>query len=115
MRAWHPACFRLSRVFAMRCVVHVRRSFDLSGQHYVLRLYPQFRWDERRAERFTSAGSLVERLEDLGVQRMDPGRSFPNLGGILDAVWNNIDVPREIFESFGRPGRAVADHTFAVA
>lgn len=100
----------------MRCVIHVRRSFDLSGQHFVLRLYPQFRWHERRAENFTDAGSLVERLADLGVARLDPGRSFPNLGGILDAMWNNIDVSRDTFESFGRPGRVVAaDHTFVAA
>jgi hypothetical protein len=88
----------------MRCVVHIRRSFDLSGQHFVLRLYPQFLWDERRAESFTSAKALVERLTALGVPRMDPVRSFPNLGGILDAKWDNIDVPKETFDEFGRLG-----------
>ena len=93
----------------MRCVIHVRRSFDLSGQHFVLRLYPQFRWHERRAESFTDAGSLVDRLADLGVARLDPGRSFPNLGGALDAMWDNIEVPREMFDGFGRSGRAVVE------
>jgi hypothetical protein len=100
----------------MRCVVHVRRSFDLSGQHYVLRLYPQFRWDERRAESFTNARGLVERLAVLGVPKMDPGRSFPELGGVLDAVWTNIEVPRETFASFGRGGwRAMNGGTLVFA
>jgi hypothetical protein len=88
--------------FVMRCVIHVRRSFDLSGEHFVLRLYPQFRSEKRRAETFTSARSLVKRLTALGVPEMDPWRSFPDLGGNLDAVWTNIDVPGETFEEFGR-------------
>lgn len=88
----------------MRCVIQVRRSFDVGGEHFVLRLYPQFRPDERRVERFTSAPLLVERLAALGVPRMDPFRSFPNLGGVLDAIWTNVEVPQRLFEIFGRFG-----------
>jgi hypothetical protein len=100
----------------MRCVIQVRRSFDISGQHFVLRVYPQFRAEDRRAESFTSPVSLVERLGYLGVPRMDPVQSFPNLGGALDAVWSNIEVPDGVFEDFGRFGgitygsRIVGEH-----
>lgn len=86
----------------MRCVIHVRRSFDFCGQHFVLRLYPQFLTDKRRCENFNSAQSLVERLAALGVPRMDPDRSFPDVGGLLDAMWTNIEVPQETFERFGK-------------
>jgi hypothetical protein len=88
----------------MRCVIHVRRSFDVSGQHFVLRVYPQFRLEERRAESFTDSKFLVERLAMLGVPKLDPARSFPDLGGALDAIWTNVSVPEETFESFGRFG-----------
>lgn len=88
----------------MRCVIQVRRSFDVSGQHFVLRVYPQYRPEERLAESFTNSRALVERLTALGVPKMDPVRSFPNLGGALDALWTNIDVPDEAYERFGRFG-----------
>ena len=60
--------------------------------------------EERRAESFTNSRMLVERLAALGVPKMDPVRSFPNLGGALDAVWTNIEVSEETFENFGRFG-----------
>ncbi|MDP9050418.1 MAG: hypothetical protein M3O31_06785 [Acidobacteriota bacterium] len=88
----------------MRCVIQVRRSFDISGQHFVVRVYPQFKAEDRRAESFTSAFLLVERLGYLGVPKMDPVRSFPNLGGALDAIWSNVEVPEGVFENFGRFG-----------
>jgi len=91
-------------VLLMRCVVQVRRSFDMSGQHFVLRVYPQFRLEERRSESFTSTAALVERLAALGVPRMDPGRSFPGGGGVLDAIWTSVEVPQETFEGFGNGG-----------
>jgi hypothetical protein len=100
----------------MRCVVHVRRSFDLCGQHFVLRLYPEFMTEKRRSESFTSAQSLVERLEALGVPRMDPGRSFPDdVGGLLDAMWTNIEVPQNTFESFGKNGSRSSSEDSPVA
>jgi hypothetical protein len=105
----------------MRCVIQVRRSFDIGGQHFVLRLYPQYHAEERRAESFTNTRTLVERLLALGVPKMDPVRSFPNLGGVLDAVWTDIEVPQGTFERFGRFGgtafgeRSLGDHTPAAA
>jgi hypothetical protein len=93
----------------MRCVVHLRRSFDLGGQHFVLRLFREFDWESRRSERFTSSLTLVERLASLGLPRMDPGRCFPEKGGGLDAVWTNIEVPQAVLEDFGRTdGRVVS-------
>jgi hypothetical protein len=80
-----------------------------------LRLYPQFRLEERRSETFTSPIPLVERLLTLGVSEMDPGKSFPKLGGALDAMWSNVEIPRETFQSFGRAVRALADHALAAA
>jgi hypothetical protein len=91
-------------VWIMRCVIQVRRSFDVSGQHFVLRVYPQYRSEERHAESFTNSRTLVERLATLGVPKMDPIRSFPNLGGVLDAIWTNIEVPDGAYEKFGRFG-----------
>jgi hypothetical protein len=74
----------------------------MGGQHFVLRVYPQFRWEERRSENFTRSELLVERLAELGVPRMDPGRSFPEAGGTLDAVWTNVEVPESTLDGFGR-------------
>jgi hypothetical protein len=88
----------------MRCVVHLRRSFSVGGQHYVLRVYPQFQWEERRSESFVSSEALVERLALLGVPRMDPKKSFPRVGGTLDAVWTNVEIPDETLEGFGKSG-----------
>ena len=85
----------------MRCVVHVRRSFDITGQHFVLRVYPEFRSEERRSENFTSTEMLVDRLASLGVEGLDPARSFPG-GGSLDAMWTNIEVPQVTLEGFGK-------------
>jgi hypothetical protein len=76
----------------------------MGGQHFVVRVYPQFRPEERRSESFTSTRMLVERLVVLGVPRMDPDKSFPDAGGILDAVWTSVDVPLETFAGFGRVG-----------
>ena len=90
----------------MRCVVQVRRSFDMGGQHFVVRVYPQCRPEERRSESFTSTRMLVERLVALGVPRMEPDKSFPNGGGILDAVWTSVDVPLEMLGSFGGASRS---------
>lgn len=87
----------------MRHVVHVRRSFDMGGQHFVLRVYPEFRPEERRWESFTSAERLVKRLAELGVAGMNNvARSFPDGGGVLDAVWTNVEVPQEALECFGK-------------
>ena len=87
----------------MRCVVHVRRSFDLAGQHFVLRVYPQFLPEERARESFTSAQRLVQRLADLGVAGIrDAEESFPKGVGSLDAIWTNVDVPTKTLEDFGR-------------
>ena len=87
----------------MRYVVHIRRSFDMGGQHFVLRVYPEFRPEERRRESFTSAERLVKRLSELGIAGMDnAAKSFPEGGGVLDAVWTNVEVPPETLKSFGK-------------
>lgn len=86
----------------MRCVVHIRRSFDSGGQHFVLRVYPQFRPEMRERESFTSAERLVERLAELGVAGMNnAAMRFPEGGGVLDAVWTNVEVPQETLDGFG--------------
>jgi hypothetical protein len=76
----------------------------MGGQHFVVRVYPQFRPEERRSESYTSTRTMVERLVALGVPRMDPDKSFPDAGGILDAVWTSVDVPSETFTGFGGLG-----------
>jgi hypothetical protein len=91
----------------MRCVIQVRRSFDLGGQHFVLRLFREFDWESRRAERFTSSRALVERLTVLGLPKMDPVRCFPEKGEGLDATWTNVEVPQEMLDGFGRAGGPV--------
>jgi hypothetical protein len=99
----------------MRCVVQLRRSFSVGGQHFVLRVYPQFRWEDRRSESFTSSELLVERLAALGVPRMDPQKSFPRVGGTLDAVWTNVEVAEETLEGFGRVGSRLAGGVAPIA
>jgi hypothetical protein len=86
----------------MRYVVQIRRSFDLGGQHFVLRVYPEFQPEKRRWESFTSAERLVERMSSLGVPGMNhAARSFSG-GGVLGAVWTNVEVPQETLEGFGK-------------
>jgi hypothetical protein len=74
----------------------------MAGRHFVLRVYPQFRPEERRQESFTNSVLLVDRLVELGVPRMDPARSFPDGSGILDAAWTNVEVQQETLEGFGK-------------
>jgi len=73
----------------------------MSGQHSVLRVYPDFRTEERRSESFTTTQMLVERLSALGVKGLDPVRSFPGTGS-LDAMWTNVEVPQGTLEAFGK-------------
>jgi hypothetical protein len=75
----------------------------------VLRLFPEFEWESRRSERFTSAQKLVERLSALGLQKMDPKRCFPERAGGLDATWTNVEVPRAVVDGFGRYGGVTID------
>lgn len=74
----------------------------MAGRHFVVRVYPQFKSEERRQESFTDSERLVDRLVELGVPRMNPVRSFPDAGGVLDAVWTNVDVPPQTLDGFGR-------------
>jgi hypothetical protein len=73
----------------------------LSGQHFVLRVYPEFRPEERRSESYTSTVLLVNRLSELGVKGLDPARSFPGCGS-LDAMWTNVEVDKVMLERFGK-------------
>lgn len=75
----------------------------MSGQHFVVRVYPEFRPEERLSESFTSAERLVRRLAELGVPGMnDTEGGFSNGNGVLDAVWTNVEVPQETLECFGK-------------
>jgi hypothetical protein len=49
----------------------------------------------------------------LGVPKMDPVASFPDLGGALDAVWTNVEVPADMFEDFGHMGSRALDSLVA--
>jgi hypothetical protein len=88
----------------MQCVVHVRKSFDFCGDHFVLRLFPHSAPGERRSESFTSVGAMLNRLLELGVSSEYVKVEFARLGGMCDAVWTNIETPRAMFESFGGAG-----------
>ena len=86
----------------MRYVVQIRRSLDLGGLHFVLRLYPEFQPEKRLWESFTSAESLVERMASLGVPGMNNAAHNFSGAGVLDAVWTNVEVPQETLETFGK-------------
>jgi hypothetical protein len=72
--------------------------------HFVLRLLPLFSSGEnaRKVETFTSEGTLLRRLIGMGLPEIYMGRSFANLRAGLDAAWNDIEIPQDAFEVFGR-------------
>jgi hypothetical protein len=91
----------------MRCVVHIRKSVDYPGQHFVLRLFPLYTSDfeERRpVETFNTEESLSERLTGIGLPRAYMAATFSNLYGGSDAMWTNIEIAQATFDQFGRAG-----------
>ena len=90
----------------MRCVVHVRKSLDFAGQHFVLRLFPLYESDSdeqrRLVETFTNEGSLSRRLTGIGLPRAYVAATFSNLNDDSDAMWTNVDISQENFEQFGK-------------
>jgi hypothetical protein len=87
----------------MRCTVHIRKSFDYGGTHFVLRLFPSYCSEGgRKAETFTSEGTLARRLIEMGLPEVYAGRGLANLRVGGDASWTNVEIAEEIFESFGR-------------
>ncbi len=88
----------------MRCIVHIRKSLDYPGMHFVLRLLPLDSSPEngRKVETFTSEGTLLRRLIAMGLPEIYTGRSFANLRAGLDAAWNDIEIPQETYERFGK-------------
>ena len=92
----------------MRCIVHIRKSFDTTGMHFALRLLPLYSAERssseglRKVETFTSEGELSQRLIGMGLPRVYMGRSFSNLREGLDAMWTDIEMAQEVFDGFGR-------------
>jgi hypothetical protein len=88
----------------MRCIVHIRKSLDYPGMHFVLRLLPVNPLAEngRRVETFTSEGTLLRRLIGMGLPQIYMGRSFANLREGLDAAWNDVEIAQETFDRFGK-------------
>jgi hypothetical protein len=81
----------------MRCIVHIRKSLDYPGMHFVLRLLPAYAsaGNGRKVETFTSEGSLLRRLIGMGLPQIYMGRGFANLRAGLDAAWNDVELPQE--------------------
>jgi len=93
----------------MRCTVHIRKSFDLGGKHFVIRLFPTFsREGRRKAETFTSEGRLALRLIEMGVPEIYMGRGLANLRAGADAIWTDIEIAEDSYDAFGRSGRTMA-------
>lgn len=90
----------------MRCIVHIRKSLDYAGMHFVLRLVPAYSPDQngRKVETFTSLGLLSRRLIEMGLPEIYTGRSFANLRAGLDAAWNDVEIAQEMFDRFGKKG-----------
>lgn len=94
----------------MRCIVHIRKSLDTTGMHFVLRLLPVYSSAEegRKVETFTSEGSLSQRLIDMGLSDVYMTRSFSNLRAGADATWTDIEIAQGTFDRFGKMrGRAL--------
>ena len=90
----------------MRCIVHIRKSLDYPGMHFVLRLLPACTspGNGRKVEAFTSEGTLLRRLMGMGLPQIYLGKGFANLRAGLDAVWSDIEITLEEFERFGKTG-----------
>ena len=97
----------------MKCTVHIRKSLDYPGIHFVLRLLPASfpLGGVRKVETFTSEGSLLRRLIEMGLPDIYMGRSFANLRAGLDAAWTDVEIPEETFHQFGRKN----EHQWAAA
>lgn len=89
----------------MRCIVHIRKSLDYPGTHFVLRLVPAEAESGRRAETFTSLGLLSRKLIEMGLPEIYMGRAFANLRAGLDAAWTDVEIAQETFDRFGRSDR----------
>ena len=98
----------IRREVFMRCIVHIRKSFDTTGMHFALRLLPLYSADksnsgsERKVETFTSEGGLSQRLIRMGLPTVYLGRSFSNLREGLDAMWTDIEMAQGVFDGFGK-------------
>ena len=92
----------------MRCIVHIRKSFDTTGKHFALRLLPlcssngYSSENVRKVETFTSEGTLSQRLIGMGLPQVYMDRSFSNLREGLDAMWTDIEMAQETFDGFGK-------------
>jgi hypothetical protein len=92
----------------MRCIVHIRKSLDTAGTHFVLRLLPLYSSSKpssgalRKVETFNSEGRLSLRLIGMGLPTVYLDRSFSNLREGLDAMWTDIEIAQGTFDGFGR-------------
>ena len=102
-------------VFVMRCIVHIRKSFDLTGEHFVLRLCPLDLEGRRSKESFSSAALLSQRLLDVGLPKMHMQTTFSNLRNGLDAIWSNVEVGQETFINFGKMTRTGSHNCAPIA
>src|ERR1035438_7853282 len=87
---WHSACCYPGVRCFMRCIVHIRKSFDTTGKHFALRLLPLCSSDGyssenvRKVETFTGEGALSQRLIGMGLPQVYMDRSFSNLRAGLE-------------------------------
>jgi hypothetical protein len=98
----------------MRCNVHIRKSLDFTGKHFVLRIFlgDSTTKEERWSESFKSEGSLIKRLLELEIPASKLDHSLSNLTSGLDVMWTNIEI---VPSALGRMGKAAMAECSIVA
>jgi len=56
-------------------------------------------------ETFANEKLLSQRLADIGFCAISIRKNIFNLRNDKDSNWSNLEVPRDIFESFGQQAR----------
>jgi len=87
----------------MQCIVHIRRSIDCEGKHFLLRIRPLYSVEQQRSvEAFRNERALSLRLTDIGFTEGSRRTSLTNLRSGTDAMWSHMEIAQDVFEGFGQ-------------
>jgi hypothetical protein len=87
----------------MKCTVHIWKSIDSEGTHFLLRLRPLYSVERNRSvETFRNERSLSRRLLAIGFSEDSRRTSLANLRSDSSAMWSHMEIAEGIFESFGQ-------------
>jgi hypothetical protein len=87
----------------MRCIAHIWNSHDCDGNQILLCLSPlDSLVGGAPVESFRNEKSLFQRLTTMGVEISFIKKNLSNLRRKTSITWENIEISRDDFESFGK-------------